>query len=82
MLEDTIKKINEGVSHSYPPAIGTKRVYTVDEIQDILGISKTTAYNLVKQHLFRCVKVGGHYRISKMSFDKWLDSQTEVQTDE
>ena len=25
-----------------------KRTYTVDEIQDILGISRTSAYNLVK----------------------------------
>ena len=26
-----------------------KRTYTVDEIQDILGISRTSAYNLVKK---------------------------------
>lgn len=26
-----------------------KRTYTVDEIQDILGISRTSAYNLVKR---------------------------------
>ena len=52
-----------------------KRVYTVDEIQDILGISRTTAYNLVKTKEFHSVRVGGHIRISKKSFDEWLDKQ-------
>ena len=51
----------------------TKRTYTVDEIQDILSISKTTAYNLVKTKAFHSVRVGGHIRISKKSFDAWLD---------
>lgn len=52
-----------------------KRTYTVDEIQDILEISRTAAYNLVKKNLFRSVRVGGHIRISKKSFDEWLDIQ-------
>ena len=52
-----------------------KRVYTVDEIQDILGIGRTSAYSLVKQKVFHSVRVGGIIRISKKSFDAWLDSQ-------
>ena len=52
-----------------------KRVYTVDEIQDILGIGRTSAYSLVKQKVFHSVRVGGRIRISKKSFDAWLDSQ-------
>ena len=52
-----------------------KRTYTVDEIQDILEIGRTAAYKLVKQNLFRSVRIGGSIRISKKSFDAWLDSQ-------
>ena len=52
-----------------------KRTYTVDEIQDILSISRPTAYNLVKKNVFHSVRVGGHIRISKKSFDDWLDHQ-------
>ena len=52
-----------------------KRTYTVDEIQDILGISRTSAYNLVKKKAFRSVRIGGSIRISKKSFDEWLDQQ-------
>lgn len=82
MFENEIAKLNKGTATR--PALDTyeKRVYTVDEIRDILGISQTTAYNLVKQQLFRCVKAGSHYRISKRSFDNWLDCQTEVQANE
>lgn len=59
-----------------------KRVYTVDEIRSILGISRTAAYDLVKQGCFHCIKVGRNYRISKESFDRWLGFQREVQADE
>ena len=52
-----------------------KRVYTVDEIQDILGIGRTSAYNLIHKNLFHCVRIGGSIRISKKSFDAWLDNQ-------
>jgi DNA binding domain, excisionase family len=52
-----------------------KRTYTVEEIQGILGISKSTAYALVREGQFKCINVGRHIRISKKSFDEWLDSQ-------
>ena len=52
-----------------------KRIYTVEEIQDILGVSKTSAYRLVKSGMFHIVKVGGQYRVSKKSFDTWLEGQ-------
>ncbi len=50
-----------------------KRTYTVEEIQGILGVSAPTAYILVHRNLFRYVKVGRSIRISKKSFDEWLD---------
>ncbi len=50
-----------------------KRTYTVSEIQDILEISRSVAYNLVHQNLFRSVRVGGNIRIVKKSFDEWLE---------
>ena len=54
--------------------MSNKRVYTVEEIETILGISKNTAYALVKSGAFHSVKIGGQYRISKKSFDDWLDN--------
>mgnify|MGYP005808762799 CR=1 FL=1 len=52
-----------------------KRVYRVDEIAEILGISNSSAYELVKKGHFKTVRIGTAIRISKKSFDEWLDSQ-------
>ena len=37
-----------------------KRVYTLEEIMDMLGIGKNAAYELVKSGKFHCVKVGNY----------------------
>jgi excisionase family DNA binding protein len=55
-------------------AEGGKRTYSVLEIAEILQISKSMAYELCKRSLFKTVKVGKYVRISKPSFDDWLDS--------
>lgn len=53
-----------------------KRCYSVKELQQILGVSRPTVYNLLKKKRFRWIQVdGGTYKISKRSFDQWLDQQ-------
>lgn len=71
MFEEKIKELNQMLENKQESF--DKRTYTVDEIQDILSISKPSTYNLVKQGLFRSVRIGGSIRISKRSFDEWLD---------
>ena len=73
MFEEKIEELNQRLESKR--GAFDKRTYTVDEIQDILSISKPSAYNLVKQGLFRSVRIGGSIRISKKSFDEWLDGQ-------
>ena len=51
------------------------RAYTVDDIQHILKVSRTTVYELLKSKKFYSVRVGGQYRISKKSFDNWLNGE-------
>ncbi len=51
-----------------------KRTYTVEEIACILGIGRTSAYILVKEGHFKIVRIGNAIRISKRSFDEWLDT--------
>jgi len=50
------------------------RAYTVEEIAEILNIGRTSAYSLVKEGHFKVVRVGNAIRISKKSFDEWLDA--------
>ena len=51
-----------------------KRTYTVEEVAHILGIGRTSAYILVKEGHFKIVRIGNAIRISKRSFNEWLDS--------
>ena len=50
-----------------------KKTYTVMEIAEMLGIGRTSAYNFVKENHFKVVKIGASIRVSKKSFDDWLD---------
>ena len=57
-----------------------KQVYDIEDIQNLLGIGRNTAYSLVeqtyeKQKPFRVIKIGKMYRIPKQSFDKWLSGE-------
>lgn len=53
--------------------LAEKRVYTIYEVAKLLNISVTFAYSLVNLKKFKFIKVGNRYRISKISFDKWLE---------
>lgn len=50
-----------------------KMTYTVMEIAEMLGIGRSSAYNLVKENHFKVVKIGASIRVSKKSFDDWLN---------
>lgn len=50
------------------------RTYTVNDVARILGVSQARAYSLVREDLFKSVRIGNAIRISKRSFDEWLDS--------
>ena len=52
-----------------------KRVYTVEEIANMLRISRTAAYELVKKAEFAVIRSGGWIRVSRASFDAWLDGR-------
>lgn len=64
--------------HIIDKSFKEKRVYEVEDIQEILNIGRTKAYAFVqeaykKQKPFKVIKIGNIYRISKASFDHWLE---------
>lgn len=69
MFEERINQMN-GASKAAP----NKKSYSVAEVQQILGISRQTVYNLIKQNKFQSVHKGRGIRIIKSSFDAWLDN--------
>lgn len=55
-----------------------KRCYSVSDLQKMLGISKPAIYELIKRREFHWVMIGGRYKISKKSFDEWLDGDFDT----
>lgn len=51
-----------------------KKTYSVLEVADILQISKSKAYELCRQPEFKVIRLGRTIRISKASFDDWLNN--------
>ena len=57
-----------------PKSSSGNRCYTVQDLQDILGVGRKSVYSLLKRNEFRWIRVGAVYRIPKKSFDEWLAS--------
>lgn len=55
-----------------------KETYSISEIAKILDISNKSAYSLIHENFFRFVRIGRTIRISKKSFDQWLNDFTEA----
>ena len=51
------------------------KTYRVEDIARILDIGRSSAYNLVREGHFKIVRIGTAIRISRKSFDEWLESQ-------
>ncbi|MCU6704146.1 MULTISPECIES: helix-turn-helix domain-containing protein [Eubacteriales] len=49
------------------------RAYTVEEIATVLHIGRSSTYTLVKKWYFKSVRIGTAIRISRKSFDEWLN---------
>lgn len=76
MFEKKIAELNKKIDERIiVEANYLKKTYTVEEIQSILGISKTKAYDLCKSGVFHCVRVGRRIIVSKKSFDEWLGEE-------
>ncbi len=73
------KKKNKLTELTVPSTVNddTAKVYHVEDIQNILQISRTAAYALIKNAPFRVVRVGNSIRISKEDFDMWLNNPVQ-----
>lgn len=54
-----------------------KLTLTVPDIQQALGVSKNTAYELVNRADFPKLRVGKRILIPRDAFIRWLEAQTE-----
>lgn len=72
--EDTFAAMINNDENNAKSSGQEKRCYTVEELQKILRCGRRTVYDLLKKNEFSYIKLmGAGYRISKRSFDEWLD---------
>lgn len=74
------------MSTSNEKKVPQNRTYTVDDIAAILGIGRSSAYKLAKSGAFKIIRIGNMIRISRQSFEDWLEmeepEEIEAETEE
>jgi excisionase family DNA binding protein len=50
----------------------TGRIWTIQEVASLLGVSDMTIYRLIKRGELRALKVGQRYRIAESALDDYL----------
>lgn len=81
IMEQRMLEHNAHNTETVPIHIKEKRAYSVDDIMTMLDISRSSAYILIKKDFFRSHKIGRQIRISKASFDEWLDGVSPTPRD-
>lgn len=54
-----------------------KRVYSVAEAAQILGVSESKVYQLVRMEGFPTVMVGRRIKVSVQGLDRWIEEQAK-----
>lgn len=52
------------------------RVYTLEEVSDILRITKRTLYSYIKSGKLHAVKVGKYWRVSEQNLQDFISTGT------
>lgn len=52
-----------------------KKVYTLDEIAEILQTTKRTLYNYIKDGKLKAVKIGKYWRVTNENLNNFLEGK-------
>lgn len=54
------------------------RVYTTEEVAEILQVTKRTVYNYIKAGTLKAVKIGKYWRISAENLEEFISTGSPV----
>jgi excisionase family DNA binding protein len=54
------------------------RVYTLDEVAEVLKITRRTLYTYVKEGKLKAVKIGREWRVSEAALQDFINKGTEA----
>lgn len=55
----------------------TMKVYTLEELVDLLKVTKRTLYNYIKSGRLKAVKMGKYWRVTQKQLDAFLSEGEE-----
>jgi excisionase family DNA binding protein len=53
------------------------KLYTVEEITDVLKVTQRTVYNYIKKGELKAVKIGKYWRVKLVDLQKFVDQGTK-----
>ncbi len=56
----------------------TVKIYTLDEVSEILKITKRTIYTYVKEGSLKASRIGRYWRVSEEQLQEFLNTGTPV----
>ena len=54
------------------------RIYTLEEVRDIVKVSQRTLYNYIKAGTMRAVKIGKYWRVTRADLEEFLNKGTNA----
>lgn len=57
----------------------TKLTYNAPEVAQLLGISRSAAYNLIHRDDFPSFRIGKRWLVRDSSLNEWLEKQSEIE---
>lgn len=54
------------------------RVYTLDEVAEVLKITRRTLYTYIKEGKLKAVKIGREWRVSEAALQDFINKGTEA----
>lgn len=57
----------------------TKLTYNAPEVAQLLGISRSAAYNLMHRDDFPSFRIGKRWLVRDSSLNEWLEKQNEIE---
>ena len=55
-----------------------EELITVDEMQQLLGVGKNTAYRLLRENKIKCFRIGRMWKIPKKGIEEFILSQSKL----
>ena len=56
-----------------------EKVYTLEELSELLHITRRTLYNYVKAGTLKAVKIGREWRVTEKQLEDFLSTGTEAE---